>query len=181
MTFANRLQTVRLRSDLGQHPPETVKRSQPFASRLSRKNPDHVLDEHFARRPSNLPTPLRVAGGLPTRFRVWAGFSANVWSRSPTAKNAARRVMLRSHPAVVNPDMALSLLGRIWPFFAVRRPSPRSIRLASYDSLSYLSDPLIGRPVVAGSEPYIQSWGRVALGSAVVVQGAGGVSGGRAL
>jgi len=86
MTFANRLQTVRLRSDLGQHPPETVKRSQPFASRLSRKNPDHVLDEHFARRPSNLPTPLRVAGGLPTRFRVWAGFSANVWLRCPATK-----------------------------------------------------------------------------------------------
>jgi len=36
----------------------------PFASRLSRKNPDHVLDEHFARKPRTGPQTCLFRSGL---------------------------------------------------------------------------------------------------------------------
>jgi len=91
--FANRSQrsqTVRLPSDLGKHHSTLFSVRKPFAESHPREKPsEYATNTSVEGTRALLHIPWCRPGSLVAAhaFWVWAGFSANVWSRSPTTKN----------------------------------------------------------------------------------------------
>ncbi len=136
-----RSRSVRLLSDLGKHRLDVAGVRKPFASRLSRKNPDHVLDEHFARKPRTGPqTCLFRSGLLEGCPRVFGCGQALVQTCGRVRPQ--RRTFRRKYHREVVP-----------PFAAV------ALRILCFGIVGYASGPLRFVP----SLPFFQSSSRLWL------------------